>query len=409
MSKNKKKYRLKKKPMIIAILLLTLGVGSLGYYTYTALNKNKSPILSYNVSDSGREVGQNKDMADNNNIGSKLSKIQIQLNDSAIIIGTKFKAYCLLVPDDSEATITWSASDPSVIKVTNDGLVEVVGIGKSALVATVGNLTDAVIIEGVEKKTDGSSLGLPVYSEEDFASGLVANAANASASHGGQKGSYLDDDLDQTIRTESTYGQSGSNSSGSSSNSSANSSSNSSGNGSAGLNSSSNQSSGQNQAYSQGGNSDGGSGSWEGAGSSSSSSSSGSSSSSYEAPSSSDSANEGEAGSSSGLESDQVAGELDGLGFEHMYSNVYSYSTDGVYSGEIITQPNAAIIYIKHITPDFESRIKEVIERLLPGQSGLVWSNYINSGTDRTFTVDGKKVRIVVSSRGGHSQIVIYN
>ncbi len=40
----------------------------------------------------------------------------------------------------------------------------------------------------------------------------------------------------------------------------------------------------------------------------------------------------------------------------------------------------------------------------------MIWNNYLSaSTTDRTFTVDGRMVRIVVATGGGHSQIVIYN
>ena len=90
-------------------------------------------------------------------------------------------------------------------------------------------------------------------------------------------------------------------------------------------------------------------------------------------------------------------------------SNVYVCVDNGTYYGEIITQSNVTIIYIKQRSAEFDRRINNVLESLIPGNSSQVWNNYLSASTDRTFTVDGRKVRIVVAAGGGHSQIVIYN
>ena len=96
-------------------------------------------------------------------------------------------------------------------------------------------------------------------------------------------------------------------------------------------------------------------------------------------------------------------------GFEQTVSNVYVCQQNGTYYGEIITQSNVTIIYIKKRNSEFDSRINNVIENLIPGNSQMIWNNYLSASTDRTFTVDGRMVRIVVPTGGGHSQIVIYN
>lgn len=96
-------------------------------------------------------------------------------------------------------------------------------------------------------------------------------------------------------------------------------------------------------------------------------------------------------------------------GFTQEYSNVYVYTEGGTYYGEIITQPDVSIIYIKQRNDGFDARIKGVLAQLLPEGSNQVWNNYVSATTDRTFTVEDRKVRIVTASRGGHSQIVIYN
>ena len=110
-----------------------------------------------------------------------------------------------------------------------------------------------------------------------------------------------------------------------------------------------------------------------------------------------------------GDNSGSISDGLSGIGFTQRYSNVYVCEENDTYYGEIITQPNVTIIYIKQRSGTFDSRIQTVLARLLPDEYGQVWSNYLSANTDRTFTAEGRRVRIVVAPNGGHSQIVIYN
>ena len=110
-----------------------------------------------------------------------------------------------------------------------------------------------------------------------------------------------------------------------------------------------------------------------------------------------------------GKTSGDIGEVLNKEGFTQEYSNVYVYTDGGTYYGEIITQPDVSIIYIKQRNDGFDARIKGVLAQLLPESCNQVWNNYVSATTDRTFTVEDRKVRIVTASRGGHSQIVIYN
>ena len=110
-----------------------------------------------------------------------------------------------------------------------------------------------------------------------------------------------------------------------------------------------------------------------------------------------------------GDNSGSISDGLSGIGFTQRYSNVYVCEENDTYYGEIITQPNVTIIYIKQRSGTFDSRIQTVLARLLPDEYGQVWSNYLSANTDRTFTAEGRRVRIVVAPNGGHSQIVIHN
>ncbi len=52
-------------------------------------------------------------------------------------------------------------------------------------------------------------------------------------------------------------------------------------------------------------------------------------------------------------------------GFEQTVSNVYVCQQNGTYYGEIITQSNVTIIYIKKRNSEFDGRINNVIENLI--------------------------------------------
>ena len=114
-------------------------------------------------------------------------------------------------------------------------------------------------------------------------------------------------------------------------------------------------------------------------------------------------------GGNGGLDSSSVGEILPGQGFSQVTSNVYAYEKDGQYYGEVVTQPNVTIIYIKQRSQDFDSHVKSVIASMIPDNPSMVWNTYVTANTDKTFVVDNKKVRVVAASNGGHSQIVIYN
>ena len=114
-------------------------------------------------------------------------------------------------------------------------------------------------------------------------------------------------------------------------------------------------------------------------------------------------------GGNGGLDSSSVGEILPGQGFSQVTSNVYAYEKDGQYYGEVVTQPNVTIIYIKQRSRDFDSHVQSVIASMIPDNPSMVWNTYVTANTDKTFVVDNKKVRVVAASNGGHSQIVIYN
>ena len=314
-------------------------------------------------------------------VGNKeKTTVEIQMTDSAVLVGKRFKMVAVVTPANTEQALVWSVSDDNILEVTNDGVVTVKAVGTATVSATVGDVTDAVIIEGIAQIEDGSKNKFPIYTLADNA----VSGDESTGSNGGNGGA----------------GSSNSGSTGSAGSNGGNGSSNS---GSAGSSNSGSTGSGSSNSQSTGSNGGSGSSNSESTGSNGGSGSSNSGSTGSNGGSGS--SNSGSTGSNS----ESIGGQLPDMGFDQTYSNVYVCNENGTYCGEIITQPDVTIIYIKERSDAFDSKIKNVLMTMLPKEYNQVWNNYISAATDRTFTVEDRKVRIVAAVNGGHSQIVIYN
>ena len=314
---------------------------------------------------------------DTDNGPKEITIVEILMDDTAIPVGTTFMASAIVEPADTDKALVWSSSNQDVMTVGQDGLVTIKGTGTAALTATVGDVSDAVAIEGISSVTAGSKNGYIIYT----GNGSLTKSSQSTSGSG------------SSSSTSGRYSTASGSNSGTD---------NYQDNGSENNNTYPGGNSGNSGSLGYGGN-DNGSNPY--AGDDSDSGSTGNDS----GNNSSDSGSTSGGGSSDGKTSSDIGDVLGGQGFTQEYSNVYVYTENGTYYGEIITQPNVSIIYIKQRNGGFDTRIKGVLEELLPDSYDQVWNNYVSATSDRTFTVEGRKVRIVTASRGGHSQIVIYN
>lgn len=331
------------------------------------------------------------------------TEVEIEFEDCAVPVGTQLKMTALVVPENTDQALIWSSSDTSVAEIDKEGILTVKAVGTTVVTATVGIVSDSVVIEGIENVAQGSKNNLPVYTGTTLAKSNASsgnnNTSGSSLSGGGSStGSGSTGGSGRTGGTGTTGGSSytgGSDNSGSYDGGSSDSDSD-------GGDDSGSTDSG---SGSSGGSSNGGSGT---TGGSSGSNSGNNDDSSTNGGNSSNNSNSG-SNTGNGDNSGSISDGLSGIGFTQRYSNVYVCEENDTYYGEIITQPNVTIIYIKQRSGTFDSRIQTVLARLLPDEYGQVWSNYLSANTDRTFTAEGRRVRIVVAPNGGHSQIVIYN
>lgn len=322
--KDKKNYKVKPLVFIIAgIAVLVLIAAAITAGVISEHNKSKENTVGMTLTQ--KNLRPQDAEADNNEV-KEITTVEILMDDTAIPVGTTFMAAAIVEPADTDKALIWTSSNDDVMTVKQDGLVTVKGIGTAALTATVGDVSDAIAIEGIESAAAGSKNGYTVYTGNgSILKPSSSVPAGSSAGSGSGTGSSYSD------------------------------------NGSYSYNST-----GNNSGYSAGTGSD-------------------------------------------GKTSSDIGEVLNKEGFTQEYSNVYVYTDGGTYYGEIITQPDVSIIYIKQRNEGFDARIKGVLAQLLPESCNQVWNNYVSATTDRTFTVEDRKVRIVTASRGGHSQIVIYN
>lgn len=332
--KDKKNYKVKPLVFIIAgIAVLVLIAAAITAGVISEHNKSKENTVGMTLTQ--KNLRPQDAEADNNEV-KEITTVEILMDDTAIPVGTTFMAAAIVEPADTDKALIWTSSNDDVMTVKQDGLVTVRGTGTAALTATVGDVSDAIAIEGIESAAAGSKNGYTVYT----GNGSILKSSSsvpAGSSAGSDSG------------TGSSYNDNGS------------------------------------YSYNGTGNNSG-----------------------YSAGTGSNHENSNSTGSD-GKTSSDIGEVLNKEGFTQEYSNVYVYTDGGTYYGEIITQPDVSIIYIKQRNEGFDARIKGVLAQLLPESCNQVWNNYVSATTDRTFTVEDRKVRIVTASRGGHSQIVIYN
>mgnify|MGYP000784036723 CR=1 FL=1 len=332
--KDKKNYKVKPLVFIIAgIAVLVLIAAAITAGVISEHNKSKENTVGMTLTQ--KNLRPQDAEADNNEV-KEITTVEILMDDTAIPVGTTFMAAAIVEPADTDKALIWTSSNDDVMTVKQDGLVTVKGTGTAALTATVGDVSDAIAIEGIESAAAGSKNGYTVYTGNGsiLKSSSSVPAGSSAGSGSGTGSSYSDN---------SSY------------------------------------------SYNSTGNNSG-----------------------YSAGTGSSHENSNSTGSD-GKTSSDIGEVLNKEGFTQEYSNVYVYTDGGTYYGEIITQPDVSIIYIKQRNEGFDARIKGVLAQLLPESCNQVWNNYVSATTDRTFTVEDRKVRIVTASRGGHSQIVIYN
>ena len=383
-------------PGVVGGVVIILTVASIVSGSIQQKKEKESNAASVSVD----RIKLKDDSAQVQQMSNTETEVEIEFEDCAVPVGTQLKMTALVVPENTDQALIWSSSDSSVAEIDKDGILTVKAVGTTVVTATVGTVSDSVVIEGIENVAQGSKNNLPVYTGTTLAKNNASGSGSASgstSSGGTSAGSGSDSGSTGTGGGQAGGSWTGSGSSGSGSYDGGSGDSDSDGGDDSGSTDSG--------SGSSGGSSNGESGTTGGSSGSNSGNNDGSSTNGGNSSNNSNS----DSNTGNGDNSGSISDGLSGIGFTQRYSNVYVCEENDTYYGEIITQPNVTIIYIKQRSGTFDSRIQTVLARLLPDEYGQVWSNYLSANTDRTFTAEGRRVRIVVAPNGGHSQIVIYN
>ena len=372
-----RKMRIKPVPVIILGVVTVAIIAGIGIFAIgNTSDKQQNSSATVSVS--------KKNLKDSNSTSTEPVKaattVEIQWEDSAVPVGTSFKVTAIVTPQDTEHALVWSSGNQDVCTIDSEGVVTVRSAGNAAITATVGTVSDSVIIQGIDSVSAGSDRGLPVYTGDSYVSAGQSNGgsndnSNGNTSTGASQSDVSSGGSQQGQRSNGSIGVS------------------------SGINSSSNISDDNSDISDDNnfGSSDNGSDNGY----------------NYNTDNGSYDNNNGgydnNSGSHDGASSSDIAGYLPQIGYTQRMSNVYVCEDGYTYYGEIIIQPNVTIIYIKQRSGTFDSMIQSTLSALLPSEAGQVWNNYLSSSSDKTFTVDGRRVRIVTALNGGHSQIVVYN
>lgn len=372
-----RKMRIKPVPVIILGVVTVAIIAGIGIFAIgNTSDKQQNSSATVSVS--------KKNLKDSNSTSTEPVKaattVEIQWEDSAVPVGTSFKVTAIVTPQDTEHALVWSSGNQDVCTIDSEGVVTVRSAGNAAITATVGTVSDSVIIQGIDSVSAGSDRGLPVYTGDSYVSAGQSNGgsndnSNGNTSTGDSQSGVSSGGSQQGQRSNGSIGVS------------------------SGINSSSNISDDNSDISDDNNGSSSDNGSDNGY--------------NYNTDNGSYDNNNGgydnNSGSHDGASSSDIAGYLPQIGYTQRMSNVYVCEDGDTYYGEIIIQPNVTIIYIKQRSGTFDSMIQSTLSALLPSEAGQVWNNYLSSSSDKTFTVDGRRVRIVTALNGGHSQIVVYN
>ncbi len=348
-------------PIIVSCaVIVVLIVASVAYAINVSKNSDTNQV-DVHLTDSGIKTSHIE--TDGTEGGRVASTVEIQLDDCAVAVGTIFKAIAIVTPADTERSVVWTSSNPDIIDVDSQGIITVKGVGLSVVTATVGTVSDSVAIEGIQNASSGSQNGFGVYVAESFVSDKYGDSWTNN--YGGNIG---DDWMQNPDNQQGDLQYPNDNEEN------------------------------DNQPQDTPSDEDDSGEDFDG---------------DKNIPDDNTTQNNGNGSdnntSSGGDSSNTIGDKLDAQGFSQVMSNVYIYQENDTYYGEIVTQPNVTIIYIKKRGDNFDSQVQNVLVNLVPSGYNQVWNNYLTANTDKTFMVDDRKVRIVVAPNGGHSQIVIYN
>ena len=176
-----RKMRIKPVPVIILGVVTVAIIAGIGIFAIgNTSDKQQNSSATVSVS--------KKNLKDSNSASTEPVKaattVEIQWEDSAVPVGTSFKVTAIVTPQDTEHALVWSSGNQDVCTIDSEGVVTVRSAGNAAITATVGTVSDSVIIQGIDSVSAGSDRGLPVYTGDSYVSAGQSNGGSNDNSNG---------------------------------------------------------------------------------------------------------------------------------------------------------------------------------------------------------------------------------
>ena len=186
---KEKKYKIRPQVLIIAgVIVAVLIIAVIAGNIISARNKSKDNTVGMTLTQKNLRP---QDAAANSNSTEEKEKttVEILMDDTAVPVGTTFMAAAIVEPEDTDKALVWTSSNQDIMTVDDSGLVTIKGTGTAALTATVGDVSDAVAIEGIESVTSGSKIGYTVYTGNGSITKSSSSGGSRVADSGSNSGS----------------------------------------------------------------------------------------------------------------------------------------------------------------------------------------------------------------------------
>lgn len=160
-------------PGVVGGVVIILTVASIVSGSIQQKKEKESNAASVSVD----RIKLKDDSAQAQQMSNTETEVEIEFEDCAVPVGTQLKMTALVVPENTDQALIWSSSDSSVAEIDKDGILTVKAVGTTVVTATVGTVSDSVVIEGIENVAQGSKNNLPVYTGTTLAKNNALEAA----------------------------------------------------------------------------------------------------------------------------------------------------------------------------------------------------------------------------------------
>ena len=165
-------------PGVVGGVVIILTVASIVSGSIQQKKEKESNAASVSVD----RIKLKDDSAQAQQMSNTETEVEIEFEDCAVPVGTQLKMTALVVPENTDQALIWSSSDSSVAEIDKDGILTVKAVGTTVVTATVGTVSDSVVIEGIENVAQGSKNNLPVYTGTTLAKNSASGSGSASGS-----------------------------------------------------------------------------------------------------------------------------------------------------------------------------------------------------------------------------------